>query len=352
MDSTLRSVSTLLPDHKKISCKTIQQAEQLRPVVQELRNRLDACGEGTAAENALLQFKTALIDEHLPSALKDCYIKEIDSRLAAIDKEMRTTLGKEYLTREAARDAEQQYQQIQSDFVTGNPRKNGAKFRERIGATDLSDEIRAQLLDQLFQLENAREIKTAKAFSNISAVILLAIVIASYFFHLSGTSEFVRKDIVIKGVSLMVTDVQETGQLMFLDGLKNGLVVFGRSMGDIFVNGFWEYVHGFDHGLIGNILWAVLGLFWIVAKQFLIGIARYFVSLVVTAIQAAPIRYYIGYVIGSGIPLAVSQLSFDEDKQKENIERIRGWNIKKICLAVLVVVMVAVVIIYFVRQEL
>jgi len=352
LDKQMRSVSTLLPNNKKISCKTIEQAEQLRPIVQELKQRLDGCGEGAPAESSLAQMKTDLAAMLVPSALRDCYVDEIDNRLAAIDTELRTTLGKEYATREDAREAERQYHQIRADFTTGNPRKNGAKFRERIESIDVTDEIREELLGELFQLENAREIKVAKTFSTVSGIILVTIIVASYIFHLSGTDEFARKDVIVKGVSLMITDIQQTDELSFLDGLKNGLVVFGRSFGDIFVNGFFEYTGGFTYGLLGNVLWAFWGLFWVFIKQVLLGIARYFVSLVVTIIQTAPIRYYIGYVIGAAIPLAVSQLSFDEDKQEENVKRIKGWSIKKICLTILVILAVVAVTIYFVQREL
>ena len=150
----------------------------------------------------------------------------------------------------------------------------------------------------------------------------------------------------------MLTDVQTVNTLTFFDGLKNGLMVFGRCIGDIFVNGFFDYTGGFQYGLIGNILWAVLGLFWVAIKHFFLGVARYLVSLVVTLIQAAPIRYYIGYVIGSAIPLAVSQLAFDEDKQEENVQRIKRWTVRKICLVALVVIVVLAVTVYFAQQEL
>lgn len=123
----------------------------------------------------------------------------------------------------------------------------------------------------------------------------------------------------------MVTDVQIVDSFTFVDGLKNGLVVFGRCLGDVFVNGFSDYVGGFDYGLLGNIIWAFLGLVWVAFKHFLIFIPRYFVSLVITLFQSAPITYHIGYVIGSAVPLAVSQLCFDEDKQEENVRRIKGW---------------------------
>ncbi|MBD5148887.1 MAG: hypothetical protein HDT18_00575, partial [Oscillibacter sp.] len=46
LDTRLRTVDTLLPDGKQILCDTPEQAERLRPVVQDLKNRLDACGNG------------------------------------------------------------------------------------------------------------------------------------------------------------------------------------------------------------------------------------------------------------------------------------------------------------------
>lgn len=352
LDQELRTVSTLLPEGKTIRCKTQERAERLRAAVGELKQRLDVCGEDIPSEQPLLQFKSDLNTMNLPSAAKNCYTEEIDKRLAAIDRQLRTTLGKEYPSRESAKQAQQLYEQIQSDFVTGNPRKNGDKFRQRIESSDFSDQIKEELLDKLFQFENKRELKTAKTLGTISSVILLAIVIASYFFHLSGTPEFAQKDVVIRGVSLMLTDIQPVSVLTFFDGLKNGLVVFGRCIGDIFVNGFFDYIGGFDYGLLGNVLWAVLGLFWIIIKHFCLGIARYFVSLVVTLIQAAPIRYYVGYVIGAAIPLAVSQLSFDEDQKEENVRRIKGWTIRKICFAVLAVIIVLAIIAFFAQQEL
>lgn len=351
LDLELRTIDTLLPDGKPICCKTYEQAEQLRITIQELKQRLDTCGDRASAEQPLLQFKSELSDMNIPSAVQKCYTEEIDKRLANIDLSLRTALGKEYPSRDAAEDAQQLYKQIQSDFVTGNPRKNGGKLRQRIEAADFSGSIKKELLDELFLLENKKELRAAKILGTVSSVVLLSIVAASYFFHLAGTPEFAEKDIVIRGVSLMLTDVQAVNTLTFLDGLKNGLVVFGRCIGDIFVNGFFDYTGSFEYGLIGNILWAVLGLFWVAIKHFFLGLARYLVSLVVTLIQAAPIRYYIGYVIGSAIPLAISQLVFDEDKQEENVKRIKGWTARKICLTVLAVIIIFAVIMYFVWQE-
>lgn len=352
LDLELRTVKMPLPEGKPVCCKTHEQADQLRSTIQELTKRLDACGSGASAEQALLQFKSELRAMDIPSAARDCYVEEVDKRLTDIDRGLRTTLGKEYPSREAAKEAQRLYEQIQADFVTGNPRKNGDKFRQRIDSAGFSNPVKDELLDKLFQFENQRELQTAKVLGTFSSVVLLAIVVASYFFHLSGTPEFARKDIIIRGVSIMLTDVQITTSLTFLDGMKNGLVVFGRCIGDIFVNGFFDYISGFTHGLLGNAAWAVLGLFWVGIKQFCFGVVRYLVSLVVTILQTALIRYYIGYVIGSAIPMAVSQLVFDKDKQEENVKKIKGWTGKKICLAAFTIIVVLAVIVYFVQQKL
>lgn len=348
LDKKLRTVDTFLPDGKEILCETYQQAQELQPIVENLKRRLDACGEGREAEKPLIDLKNDIENEAIPSKIVESYIKEIDNRWQKIDKSLRTTLKKEYPSREAARAAEQQYEQIKADFLTGNPRKNGGKFRTRIEAADFSDSVKNELLEELFQKENEKELKTIKTFSTVSSVILLVIIIASYFFHLSGTYDFMRKDIVLLGASMKVMDIELIDDFTFVDGMKNGLVVFGRCFGDIFVNGFLDYIEGFSYGLIGNIIWAFVGLFWIIIKQFLIFIPKYLISLFATFFQEASVSYYIGYVIGSAIPLSVCQFSFDEDKQKENVERVKGWTLKKVFAIVLIVLIIFGISAYFI----
>lgn len=352
LDLELRSVDPLLPDRDPIVCENFALADQLHNIVAELKSKLDACGTGASAEQPLLQFKSELAAMDIPLDAKDYYLDEVDARLAAIDLALRTALGKEYSSREAAEEAQQLYNQLQSDFIRGNPRKNGNKLRSRINSADFSDETRAELLDKLFQHENSREIKASKVIGTMANLILLAIIISSYFFTLSGTPEFAQKDVKLFGVSLMLRDVSVTGPLSFFDGLKNGFVVFGRCIGDIFRDGFFEYTGGFDYGIIGNILWGVVGLLWVFFKNFFLGIARYFVSLVVTIFQTAPIRYYLGYIIGSAIPISVYQLAFDQAEQVENVNRIKGWNAKKIFLVLVSVIVVILIIIHFAQQEL
>ena len=62
---------------------------------------------------------------------------------------------------------------FRSDFIRGNPRKNGNKLRSRINSADFSDETRAELLDKLFRHENSREIKASKVIGTMANLILL-----------------------------------------------------------------------------------------------------------------------------------------------------------------------------------
>ena len=155
--------------------------------------------------------------------------------------------------------------------------------------------------------------------------ILLGIIILSYLFHIAGTAEFARNGISVLGVPLKLEDIRVVEELTFLDGLKNGLAVFGQSIGNIVVDGFLEYIHGFDYGLLGNVAWAILGLFWVVIKQLIIVIPRYLVSLCVTFFQSASIGYYIGYIIGSAIPIVVCHNIVNEDEgvPVEQVERFK-----------------------------
>lgn len=352
LDVETRSVDTLLSGRNPILCENYGQADQLRIIIAELKAKLDTCGTGTSSEQPLFQFKTELSSMDIPTEAKECYQKEIDNRLASIDLALRTALGKEYPSREAARNAQQLYNQFQADFATVNLRKHGDMLRNRIESADFSEKTKQELLERLFQHENSREIAVSKVIGAVSYVILIAIMIASYFFSLSGTPEFAQKDVKFFGVSLMLKDIKTMDSLGFMDGLKNGLMVYGRCFGDIFKNGFLEYTGGFDYGLIGNILWGVVGFFWVLIKHFFLGIARYLVSLVVTLFQTAPLRYYLGYIIGSAIPVSVSQFTFDQEEKVENVNRIKGWTTGKILLALLSIIAVILVIFYFAQQEL
>lgn len=348
LDKNLRTVQPSLSGVKSILSDSADAAAVMRELDGKWYQQLTAAVSSPDAETALQELVRVLNQDSGHDELQKLYLTAAAKELARIDLELRTAHGKEYPSREAAQAADRLYNKLRTDFFASNIQKHAEQFRERIGTADLSDAAKKELLDELFQLENAKEIKTARIFSNITAVALLIIIVGSYIFHLTGTSAFAAKNVVVLDVSLMVKDVQVVDRLTFADGLKNGVVVFGRCIGDMFVEGFFDYIGGFNRGLIGNLLWAVLGIFWIILRQMIVVIPRYVVSFFMTLTQSAPFPYYIGYLIGTAIPFAVCQLSFSEDEQEENVKRIKGWTVKKVFTVILIVLLITVISIYFI----
>jgi hypothetical protein len=342
----MRSVDPLLPNVAPILCADVDEAAKMRQETEHLhRHLLDCQGAGDKMESQLLAFQHELKQADNPT--QQVYLTEVQQELSKIDLSCRTALGREYPSRDAAATALNAYDEIRAGFVAGEPRRHADELRNRIEQGDFPDEVKQELNDELFQYENAKELKTAKTFSTFSSIVLLAVIIGSFFFTIAATPEFVQKDVVVLHTSLLVQGRQVVPELSFVDGLINGLVVFGRSIGEMFTVGFHEYKAGFDHGLVGNVLWGFIGFFWQLCKQMIVVIPKYLVSLVLTCAQHGSIGYYVGYVIGSAIPLSVSQLSFNEEDSEGNVKRIKNWTFGKVLRTVLIVLAVAAVAVYF-----
>lgn len=342
----MRSVDPLLPNVAPVLCADVEESAEMRQEADRLHRRLLDCQSAEyETEAKLLAFQQEL--KQVDNPIRRVYLTEVQQELAQIDLSCRTALGREYPTRDAAAAAQHTYEEIREEFVSEDLRRNADMLRERIQQGDFSEEVRQELNDELFQCENAKELKTAKTFSTFSTVVILAIVIGSFFFTIAATPEFAQKDVVVLHTSLLVQGREAVPELNFMGGLINGLVVFGRSIEEMFTVGFHEYMAGFDHGLVGNVLWCFIGFFWQVCKQMIVVIPKYLVSLVLTCTQHASVGYYVGYVIGSAIPFSVSQLNFNEENSKENVERIKNWTFGKILRTILIVLAVAAVALYF-----
>ena len=325
LDLSLRTVAPLLNGSAPLVCSTKDEADELRAIVQKVHQRYVSCGEGISAEEQLQSFQEYLRNVELPIALKEEYEKIVCNRLKEIDLELRTALGKEYSSREAAANAQHQYHELESALEISIAPEEAEKLRAQIASLDAGDDAKNILSEKLYQRENEKEIRAVTKISNVCMVILLGIIILSYLFHVAGTVEFARNGISVLGVPLKLEDIRVVEKLTFLDGLKNGLSVFGQSIGNMVVDGFLEYIRGFDYGLLGNIAWAILGLFWVIIKQFIIVIPRYLVSLCVTFFQSASIGYYIGYIVGSAITIVICSNIVDEDEgiPVEQVERFK-----------------------------
>lgn len=148
-----------------------------------------------------------------------------------------------------------------------------------------------------------------------------------------------------------MTTQEVSNDLGYVDGLRNGVLIFGHAIVEIFVGAFYEYIGGFDYGIVGNIIWAFLGLFWVLLKYMLFAIAQYCVTLVLAFFQKATLGYYVGYLISAPIPFAVSRFNFDEDEREENVARIKELRPGKIAKWVLLSLLAIGISIAFIWME-
>lgn len=136
--------------------------------------------------------------------------------------------------------------------------------------------------------------------NSLTSLLLGLIVIISAFFNYSYTNLNAEKSVELFGYELISQkyDIIE-GELTFLHGVKNGILVMGKTLADVFIIGAVDYISGFDFGLIGNALWLLFGWIWTFTKAFLFAIPKYFVSLYNLFIAGELAWYYVGYVIST-----------------------------------------------------
>ena len=346
-----RTVDTHLDGVPEIVCDTVEKAKVMRSHANILHARLKQCGEGTEAEGALLALKDRIRKVGYPAPLQDAYLKEIDRRLAEIDLTYRTAFNREYPTREQATAAKQAYELLSKQVAAPDAGKNAEALRSTIAKAELPEELKSSLKGTLFQHENAKELKTAKKLSAISAVLLLSIVGLTIAFGLKFTPALAEKNVSLFDQNLVMPAEIVSNDLGYIDGLRNGALIFGHAIVEVFVGAFYDYVDGFSYGFIGNIIWAFLGIVCVLIKYMLFAIVRYFVTIVLAFFQRATIGYYVGYLISASVPFAASNFSFDEETPEENVARIKEMKPKKIAKWVLIVILAISISIAFIWAE-
>ncbi len=271
LDKRIRTVEPSLEGAGAILCDSAVEASELRQLDQEWSHQLMLLAEIPENEEALKQLEAQITAQSCRAELKKLYLAAVHSELLKADIKARTVLGKEYPTREAARNAEDTYNRIKNGIASPDIRKKAFLLRAELLKADFSEAIKKELLEELFQAENAPEIKAAKTISNIATLILLVVIAASYLMVMRGTWDFASKRVELFGNQLLINDVEISESMNFLDGAKNGLIVFGRSFGGIFVNGVKGYIAGFSgKDPLSGAAWAFLGLFWVIIKEFLL----------------------------------------------------------------------------------
>lgn len=324
LDKKRRSVFTNLPNVEPVLLDSPEAASAAQKTADMLTQCLESCKADSNPEAALQAMKNRVDAETLPEKVRACYAAEVQRLLHEIDLKERTAFHKEYTTRAAAASARQAYTGIDADIQAQDLRKQAATLRSRIDAADLSSTAKESLKKKLFRKEHATEIHAAQIFSGISGWILIGLILVSYLFNLSCTADFAYTQHVFFGYSFMLADITVCPHLTFLDGLKNALVVFGHCAGEIFINGFYAYIEGFGRGLIGSIIWAVVGVFWVLIKYGFLAIPRFILCTITVFFQRGSLLYYVGYLLGTGLILSILTLNQNEGDEENILRKLFG----------------------------
>lgn len=346
-----RTVEPRLEGTEPIVCDDADEAEALRGYDNILYARLKQCGEGIEAETALAALKSDMVRVGYPAQIQDIYLAEINRLLADIDRAKRTVFGTEYPTQERAVAAKAAYDTLREQVAAPEAKKTADDLRNAIAQSDLPNAQQEELRDTLFENENEKELKAAKKLSAISGVIILIIVACTVAFGLKFTPALASKNVSFLGQNLVMTTQEVSDDLGYVDGLRNGVLIFGHAIVEIFVGAFYDYIAGFDHGFLLNMVWAVLGLFWVFMKYTFFAVAHYCATIVLAFFQKATLGYYVGYLISAPIPFAVSKFNFNEDEREENVAKVKEMKPRRIAKWIVILLLAIGISIAFIWME-
>ena len=88
----LRTVDLQIPSSSGYLCQTIEDAQALAPLVEEIVQALSACNDSEDPTASLTALQEEISGKPVPDGIKDCYQAEIVARLHAIEAAPRTCL--------------------------------------------------------------------------------------------------------------------------------------------------------------------------------------------------------------------------------------------------------------------
>lgn len=147
--------------------------------------------------------------------------------------------------------------------------------------------------------------------SSLSGLIFLGLLITAAYFKLYYTHDMASKEIVLFGQNLINQSYIIQESFGIKEGIVNALLVLGKSINGIFIDGGLEYIHGFKGSILFKAFWLVVGFMWSFMKSFLFFFPKYLVMVYQTLIQGSGVAYYLSYIVTTVISLKALSL-FDD----------------------------------------
>ncbi len=318
-DREQRSVPLGKSGKRRLTLKTVEDAEIAKrqiPEVDELLRAFDYENED-GCRNALAFLDTMDILPEVKKLFASFFQKKCDE----FEKEACTVFGRVYDSREKAKQIKAEYEEIKKQLEDPLTPRQLQELKCRIQENDFPNDIKDELNHLAYEVENKKELVKVWSVNFVAAVIVIAMLIIGWNLKISATEALHETHVMKNGIELLLHDHVITDTLTFVDGLKNNVVVFSKSIICVVLGAFADYLDGFNGAVNGHIMWLLLGWVKTLCDNIWLGLERYFVSLWYTFRQSTDVAYCAGYIISTACSwLALIRLSKEEDKLVQKLK--------------------------------
>lgn len=293
---------------------TEDEAILSRQRILELSNLIDDIDESN--EEKLIKILDAIIDmKNKKAELEyDYYIDYIRSLIKKIDVELRTVDKKVYSSREEANMVKENLEKFDSINIAETLSESDLEnISKEVESEDVHEDVRNLVKDRVYNAKVKKEGEREEKYNTKVGFIVIVLAAISCMFSFSVNTSISPPDIL--GAGTFLRDMDTTESLSLADGIKNGLMVFPRTLAESAILGFKEYIGGFGNDFISRIIWFFGGMIWLPIKHTLLFIPRYIVVLFTMLFQKGQLLYYVGYILSTIFTFKL--ISIAEFKKKE-----------------------------------
>lgn len=252
--------------------------------------------------NSLNSIKQCIYELEAKEDLNTKLINYLKLEYDRLDREYRTVGGIVVDSMELAKEIAPIEKQFQDNLTSLDNIDALNKYRETIKSQTYLESLKNIHLKKIDSKINLlKEERKRKFFPKkrmLICVSLAILVLIGWFIDIKTTSSATQSIIYFFGHVFNLSNVEYYDKLSLLDGFTNAIAVFSRSVTDCIFIGLAEYLDGFDHGIIGNIIWMFFGGAWLFIKYDFFITIKIIINFFIYGFQrGGGVLYYISYFI-------------------------------------------------------
>ncbi len=148
----------------------------------------------------------------------------------------------------------------------------------------------------------------------LAIVLLITLVVWGYGKPLAITQARFEKTDTFITTTIDYSDATVREDLSFVDGVKNGAILWGNALRNFFSNFYESYTSGFEgKSIFAAILWGLFGAIWLIFKNLFFLIVTVVVNFFLLLTMKAKLFYYVGFIISVAFVNALVKVVGNED---------------------------------------